>query len=442
MKKLITLLILVMGFVGTANATTLHVGIEIKYYSGSVNIYRYTDDSTHDVWNSAPAATFDGLKYGRYWYSIDMGTYTNAVVKVSDGQSENITNISGDNYYAYMSGTKNNNDKYPVGQLTTDYDKWNNGLTCRNGIEANWSSTQSNMICDVSNPNLFTYSFTPSQIGNSNEIIFRFKQNDYVPLNTSGASLNGYPQIYPSSDGTDNKTDIVFGTPITAYDNYVTEDIQRVWKVSVPSYPYDKIVISAEYVNDNGYKWKISADAILPAVTTNGYGYCTYVAPVALTIEGATAYYATDKNNGSAAAYKIANPAADTPLLIKGEASTSYSFKVAASGTDVSSTNAFKAGTGSALANQTDGKYNYILNGDAFYAANGQNVAVGKAYLQLSKQASARGALIFDNEEETGINVVTASAENVDAYYNLKGQRITSPSKGLYIVNGRKVIMK
>ena len=141
MKKIITLLLLIGGFACAANATTLHVGIEIPYYSDFVKIYRY--GSTSDDWNNAPSASFDGLKYGRYWYSIDMNGYGNAVVQVKEGQSEDITGISGDNYYVYMSGTKDGGGKYPVGPLNVDYDKWNNGLTCRNNIDNNWSSNDS-----------------------------------------------------------------------------------------------------------------------------------------------------------------------------------------------------------------------------------------------------------------------------------------------------------
>jgi hypothetical protein len=180
-------------------------------------------------------------------------------------------------------------------------------------------------------------------------------------------------------------------------------------------------------------------------VATNGSGYCTLTTNVPLTISGgATAYYATDdKGNGSATAHAMTNPAANVPMLIKGSTSTTYSFAVAASGTDnPGNTNAFKAGTGSALASTTDGKYNYILNGNAFYAANGKTVALGKAYLQLSTAASAR-ALVFADDEATSIEAVdNMPFANDHSVYNLNGQRVNTPQKGLYIVNGRKVVLK
>ena len=42
----------------------------------------------------------------------------------------------------------------------------------------------------------------------------------------------------------------------------------------------------------------------------------------------------------------------------------------------------------------------------------------------------------------TGINDVQRSTSNAQQYYNLNGQRVAQPAKGLYIVNGRKVVIK
>jgi len=68
----------------------------------------------------------------------------------------------------------------------------------------------------------------------------------------------------------------------------------------------------------------------------------------------------------------------------------------------------------------------------------------GKAYLRTSKnQASARtrGLSIEINDGTTGINAVeNEQGENV--IYNLRGQRVENPTKGLYIINGKKVLIK
>ena len=107
--------------------------------------------------------------------------------------------------------------------------------------------------------------------------------------------------------------------------------------------------------------------------------------------------------------------------------------------------NLFKRGNDEAVAYEAgEGKYNYILNVVnnqlGFYKAAGKTVAKNRAYLQTSIAAS-RIDMNFD-EEVTGIKLVETSKSNNEGYYNLAGQRVAQPTKGLYLVNGRKVIIK
>ena len=108
--------------------------------------------------------------------------------------------------------------------------------------------------------------------------------------------------------------------------------------------------------------------------------------------------------------------------------------------------NAFVRGTGVAVATGS-GPYNYVLSTKSgvvgFYQANDNVVPANKAYLQ-SATDHARIAIGFE-DETTGINSVQGSGLKVngsEAVYNLQGQRVAQPGKGLYIMNGKKVIMK
>ena len=58
--------------------------------------------------------------------------------------------------------------------------------------------------------------------------------------------------------------------------------------------------------------------------------------------------------------------------------------------------------------------------------------------------SGARITLVFDDEETTGINTIKGSELKVynNAYYDLSGRRVAQPTKGLYIVNGKKVLVK
>ena len=183
------------------------------------------------------------------------------------------------------------------------------------------------------------------------------------------------------------------------------------------------------------------------AVKTNGSGYATYVSTKNLTIPANTAYCAEDNNNGTATAHSVTKPAGTTAMLIKGNPNTTYHFGTRSSSDNetLAFTNAFKAGDDSNVASyeSATGSYNYILNGNTFFAAAGKKVAKGKAYLQLTAQASSSSpALIFADGETTGIHLISAVDETDNNYYSLQGERIANPTKGIYIKNGKKVIIK
>ena len=53
-------------------------------------------------------------------------------------------------------------------------------------------------------------------------------------------------------------------------------------------------------------------------------------------------------------------------------------------------------------------------------------------------------AIVLVKKETTGIENVANSKEQTanSLFFNLAGQRVHNPRKGLYIVNGKKVMMK
>ena len=64
-----------------------------------------------------------------------------------------------------------------------------------------------------------------------------------------------------------------------------------------------------------------------------------------------------------------------------------------------------------------------------------------KAYLTVSGSSQAR-ALTFDGET-TGILSIENQMDSFKGeFYNLSGQRVSAPTRGLYIVNGKKVVIK
>ena len=97
---------------------------------------------------------------------------------------------------------------------------------------------------------------------------------------------------------------------------------------------------------------------------------------------------------------------------------------------------------------ETEGDYtNYYLSGGTFMSVNGYaNIGKGKAYLKLptSVFAGTRSIEVNYSDEEgtTGMNSTKQIKGEKAVYYNLQGQRVDKPRKGLYILNGKKVVIK
>ncbi len=86
------------------------------------------------------------------------------------------------------------------------------------------------------------------------------------------------------------------------------------------------------------------------------------------------------------------------------------------------------------------------LNGVVgFYKVKvGVDVKAGKAYLEIERTGTTGGAKDFYaiEDETDGINAINNSHQTVESVYNLSGQRVNKAQKGIYIVNGKKIVVK
>lgn len=93
-----------------------------------------------------------------------------------------------------------------------------------------------------------------------------------------------------------------------------------------------------------------------------------------------------------------------------------------------------------------DGCTNYILNnlpskGVGFYKANNQPVGAGKAYLQVEGTLS-KDFIGFADGVATGIETIDNGWAVGNEIYDLQGRKVMNPTKGIFIQNGRKVVIK
>ena len=184
----------------------------------------------------------------------------------------------------------------------------------------------------------------------------------------------------------------------------------------------------------------------------------TLIIPFDTTIpEGVEAYTLnyTSGTSVTATAVETTLPA-NTPVLINAAGSAEgakYKFNASTRATSATAATASGTHTSGALTGvyeeTTVPTNSYILykSGDdlGFYkVAEGKTnkVQAYRAYL-TAEAAGARISISYGNGDTTEIDAVKAAdVEATGAYYNLAGQRVTKPGKGVYIVNGKKLIVK
>ena len=157
---------------------------------------------------------------------------------------------------------------------------------------------------------------------------------------------------------------------------------------------------------------------------------------------GIAAYKMTAADASSVTLTAInSNVEANTGVILTGTQGTTYKIPVTAtSGTDISATNLLVASDGTS--NVTNA---YVLSGGKFHpvAAGGIVIPAGKAYLPAGSISSAHELDIIFDEETTGIKAVDDAPQFLDGtFYDLQGRKVAQPTKGMYIVNGKKVIIK
>ena len=103
------------------------------------------------------------------------------------------------------------------------------------------------------------------------------------------------------------------------------------------------------------------------------------------------------------------------------------------------------------LSATTGGYVNYVLSsgssGTGFYRvpASGTTLAAGHAYLQIPAETAAGSralSISFDDEDEATAISDVERQDDESAVYDLQGRRVEQPRSGLYIRNGKKVIIK
>ena len=170
-------------------------------------------------------------------------------------------------------------------------------------------------------------------------------------------------------------------------------------------------------------------------------GYSTFSANKAVKMRNVIAY-AAKYSGGNVVLTPVTEIPAGAGVIIEA-AEDNYKVPVIESASSIASVNDLQVSDGSVTGN---GSTIYALgekSGVVGFVKVGSGVTIpsGKAYLTIP--AGARDFIGFADEDVTGVNEVKGQKkEGRSEYFNLAGQRVAQPTKGLYIVNGKKVILK
>lgn len=457
MKKLITLLLVLTGYVCTASATKLYVNVDnldAWWFNdnATLNFYSFDSDNESDKtdwdYQNSVNPTF---MYGGRWYIYEMPTnHDRAIVRrwVNSGVANQTYDITvEEDSYIYL---KSGDDKLSWDVVSSP--AWT-GLCVRSSVDG-YEGYVNNMDCS-NNYNTFTKTYNKSDFGEATTFWFRLKHIENVKFGENGTWYNTWTQVGPTS----NDTPMSFASTITTQ-NQFSDDTGNNWQITLPTYDYEKIVLTVNYINEDGsYKWEVSADAYITKTVSGTNKYATLGCSVPLEIVEAnsvTAYPLT----ANASTGKITKGEAITTIpanegaLLENETGSDQTIRAKVlSSADASPANHLVAFTGTGnLTQPGEGNTYYILskkdNHVGFYKVNttsGNAMGANTAYLSVAVGTSSRSAFFFD-DETTGIEAIDSNSETVKEgareYYNLNGQRVMNPSKGLYIVNGKKVIIK
>ena len=177
---------------------------------------------------------------------------------------------------------------------------------------------------------------------------------------------------------------------------------------------------------------------------------------------GLTAYIITGVNNGTCEATPVTKVPAGTGVYVEGEAvvegdPVTYTVNVYG-GRDTDNVEGnLLIGTGANEVTVTpDDNNTYYMfgiqnNKESFYkVGTARKASAHKAYLAIPGPQNAKALFIVkpngdlvsdDGGFADGINMVEQADSNAKIY-NLNGQRVNNAHKGIYIMNGKKVIIK
>ena len=197
---------------------------------------------------------------------------------------------------------------------------------------------------------------------------------------------------------------------------------------------------------DANYRFTVEEVTSLP-VAVRSAGYATFIAPVALKIPANVKAHTGEVTGNYLVLTEVTGTIPANTGVVLEAAENTYSFNIVA---DVDSIHSDLVGSTAAKANDKKNEEEipyYTLqkpgNEVVFMQYNGDVLAGSKAYLDFTANPTSAKSISIRFEGTTDIDSSTLNPQPSTQIYDLMGRRVEAITKGgIYIVNGRKVVVK
>ena len=176
-------------------------------------------------------------------------------------------------------------------------------------------------------------------------------------------------------------------------------------------------------------------------ITIGSTGYKTLISAVSATLPvGVTAYKAISAGEGKVKLTSVASIKAGSAYVLKGTPSTNYTLTV---------TDTPEEPTGNILEISDENTSNgvYVLangsSGAGFYKWMGGSLGAGRVIVPASAVSGAAREYMEFSFDDNATAIEAVKAQNIEnsEFFDLQGRCVAQPTKGLYIVNGKKVLL-
>jgi hypothetical protein len=204
---------------------------------------------------------------------------------------------------------------------------------------------------------------------------------------------------------------------------------------------YSGVAYSDEFALFQGYEVEVPAGE-----------FVTYFKDEALYVEDTDAklYTITAVSDETATAEQLNIAAANTPLLVKNNATVTKTILLIPTEQTADDVTPYSGFTGTLVDAEvpasTDEQNNYALNGNEFiWVKDAVSIAANHAWLQVPASGAQQArTLTIVFSDATAIGAVSKTGTDDNSWYDLNGRKLDKKPtrKGVYIQNGRKVVIK